>query len=155
MPELANNRIAVIDVETTGLLPKTDRVVEIAVVVLKANGTKAHEFTTLVNPKRDVGPTRIHGITSADVVRAPTFDGVLGHIAEAIDGCVAIAGHNVRFDRTFVAREFERCSAEFPECWEIDTMRVAGGGSLAACCEEFGVRFDGFDHLRFPPLCDR
>jgi DNA polymerase III epsilon subunit-like protein len=50
---------AVIDFETTGLVPeRTDRVVEIGVVLTDDNGHIEHEWTTLVNPHRDVGHLR-------------------------------------------------------------------------------------------------
>lgn len=51
----------VIDVETTRLSPKAgDRVVEIAVVYVSDAGDVQDCWSTLVNPHRDVGPTRIH-----------------------------------------------------------------------------------------------
>jgi DNA polymerase-3 subunit epsilon len=64
----------VIDLETTGLFPqKHDRVVEMAVVYLSDQGQTHGEWTTLVNPERDLGPTSIHGIKARDVLSAPTF----------------------------------------------------------------------------------
>ena len=54
--------VAVIDVETTGLSPRTDRIVEVGVVLLDSRGDVEAEFETLVNPGRDVGPTGLHGI---------------------------------------------------------------------------------------------
>jgi hypothetical protein len=66
--------IAVIDVETTGLFPwRHDRIVEIAAVVVNEHGMIEREFVSLVNPQRDVGPTRIHGLTAEDVLHAPPF----------------------------------------------------------------------------------
>ena len=54
---------SVVDVETTGLFPRAyDRIVEIAVVRLGPTGEPEEEFVTLVNPERDVGPTRIHDL---------------------------------------------------------------------------------------------
>jgi DNA polymerase-3 subunit epsilon len=53
--------LAVVDVETTGLNPyRHDRIVEVAVVVVELNGQVIREFTTLINPERDIGPTSIH-----------------------------------------------------------------------------------------------
>lgn len=54
---------AVIDFETTGLAPeRTDRVVEVGVVLTDDEGRIEHEWTTLLNPHRDIGVTHIHGI---------------------------------------------------------------------------------------------
>jgi len=66
--------IAVIDVETTGLFPfRNDRVVEVAAVVMRADGHVELEFVSLVNPARDIGPSSIHGLTSEDILHAPLF----------------------------------------------------------------------------------
>ena len=57
---------AVIDTETTGLLPShRHRVIEIAVVLLDARGQVEREWVTLLNPHRDLGPQHIHGILTA------------------------------------------------------------------------------------------
>ena len=64
---LGSTPFAVVDVETTGFSPRLhDRVVEVAVVRLE-HGQPVEEYTTLVNPGRDVGPTHVHGITGSDV----------------------------------------------------------------------------------------
>ncbi|GGT40553.1 exonuclease domain-containing protein [Nonomuraea spiralis] len=48
---------AVIDVETTGLRTSWhDRVIEVAVVLLDPLGCVTREWSTLVNPERDLGP---------------------------------------------------------------------------------------------------
>ena len=48
--------IAVIDVETTGLNPyRHDRVVEMAALAVRLDGTVVRELVTLVNPERDMG----------------------------------------------------------------------------------------------------
>ncbi|GII59244.1 hypothetical protein Pth03_76330 [Planotetraspora thailandica] len=66
---------AVIDVETTGLRPFWhDRVVEVGIVHLDPAG----EWTTLVDPERDLGPQHIYGITAADIRHAPTFGEIAG-----------------------------------------------------------------------------
>ena len=65
---------AVIDLETTGLNPdRHDRIVEIAIVHVDAAGDITYEWSTLVNPHRDMGPQHIHGISAADARRAPSF----------------------------------------------------------------------------------
>lgn len=139
--------IAVIDVETTGLFPfRHDRVVEIAVVVVDEDGAVAREFETLVNPGRDIGPTSIHGLCAEDVSHAPSFADVAGALVDAMGGAVAIAAHNVRFDRQFLEREFDRIDATLPDLPALCTMQLAGGGKLAACCECYDVAFDGAAH---------
>jgi DNA polymerase-3 subunit epsilon len=43
-------------------------------------GKVVSEFSTLVNPQRDVGPTRIHGLRARDVAAAPHFAEVAGQV---------------------------------------------------------------------------
>tara|TARA_R110002111_G_scaffold48269_3_gene85863 strand:+ start:837 stop:2069 length:1233 start_codon:yes stop_codon:yes gene_type:complete len=128
--------IAVIDVETTGLRPlRHDRVVEVAVVVVTPDGNMLREYATLVNPERDIGPTSVHGLTSADIINAPTFEMIAGDVIEAMEDCVAMAGHNFRFDHAFMTEEFKRLDVVFPAKPSICTMTLASGGSLEACCQ--------------------
>jgi DNA polymerase III subunit epsilon len=77
-------RFAVVDVETTGLYPSVDRVVEIGVVVTDRWGNVQLEYETLVNPERDVGPTSIHGLTAAMVLKAPRFAEIAGDLLTRI-----------------------------------------------------------------------
>lgn len=92
---------AVIDLETTGLYPGgNDRVLEIAVVGLDASLSQVGEFTTLLNPGRDLGPAWLHGIQAADVLQAPAFRDLAGHVLDHLRDAVVV-GHNVTFDLRF------------------------------------------------------
>lgn len=147
LSSFAHGSIAVIDVETTGLHPKGgNRIIEIAIVVIGQNGVIEKEFVSLVNPNRDVGPTKIHQINASDVVNAPKFEDIAGHILEVLQGCVAIAGHNVRFDKGFLRHEFERLEIELPEYFSLCTMHLSGGGKLFNCCERVGIKVGDIQH---------
>lgn len=75
--------LAVIDVETTGLNPyRFDRVVEVAVVLVGPGQGISAELTTLVNPERDIGPTSVHGLTASDIINAPRFAQIAGHLGK-------------------------------------------------------------------------
>jgi DNA polymerase-3 subunit epsilon len=139
--------IGVVDVETTGLFTtRHDRVVEVAAVVMQPNGHIEREFVSLVNPGRDIGPTHIHGLTTRDVLHAPLFEEIAAELVEALRGIVALAAHNVRFDRQFLEYEFSRMGCAFPDCSTICTMVLAGGGNLKNCCTINSVPFDGEAH---------
>ncbi|WP_347057375.1 exonuclease domain-containing protein [Blastococcus sp. HT6-30] len=131
--------VAVVDVETTGLSPRTDRVVEIGVVLLDDRGEVEAEFETLVNPGRDVGPTGLHGISAGDVVDAPAFADVAAHLRSLLAGRVLVA-HNALFDLRFLAREFARAGLPTALPPTLCTMRLAplffgsGTRSLQALC---------------------
>lgn len=140
--------LAVIDVETTGLNPyRHDRVVEIAAVLLSPHTGIQAELTTLVNPERDVGPTRIHGLSASDLINAPRFADIADHLVEMLRSASALVGHNVRFDVSFLQSEFRRIGVEMPPYTIIDTMALGGGGTLTACCAEHGVQCDGKEHV--------
>src|SRR5699024_1581397 len=66
-------RFAVIDVETTGLDPERERIVEIAIVRADAQGRPIDHWATRLNPGIPMRATHVHGITDADVAGAPRF----------------------------------------------------------------------------------
>jgi DNA polymerase-3 subunit epsilon len=139
--------IAIIDVETTGLSPRRhDRVLEVAAIVIEGDGRIVREFVSIVNPARDVGPSRIHGLTAADILHAPQFGEIAGLLVKALQGTIAIAGHNVRFDRQFMESEFSRIDSPMPKCFTICTMQLAGGGKLSKCCGDYGIPLSGDAH---------
>jgi DNA polymerase-3 subunit epsilon len=139
---------AVVDVETTGLYPSVDRVIEIAVVRVDSSGRLLDEWATLLDPGRDVGPTSIHGITARDVRGAPRFADIAPELRWRLGGEVLTA-HNARFDRTFLAAEFERaglpmddCSSAFCTMWGCSRYRLTSSRALAGCCAELGLCHD-------------
>jgi DNA polymerase III subunit epsilon len=139
--------IAVFDVETTGLFPsRHDRVIEVAVVIVGANGEIEREFVSLVNPGRDIGPSSIHGLTSEDILYAPRFSEIATLLFDAVQGAVAIASHNIRFDRQFLEAEFMRMGETFPDCLSLCTMELGWGGNLTKCCHDFGIPVEGEAH---------
>ncbi|MEV5068703.1 Lsr2 family protein [Microbacterium sp. LMI12-1-1.1] len=104
---------AIIDVETTGLSPKKDRVLELAVVRVDQGGNVVDEWSTRFNPEGPVGATHIHGITQADVANAPLFRDVAASVVPYIAG-LPIAAHNARFDLAFLRAEFRRAGWDLP-----------------------------------------
>ena len=139
--------LAVIDVETTGLNPyRHDRVVEVAAVLVVPGQGISAELATLVNPERDIGPTSVHGLTASEIINAPRFAEIAGHVTDMLRGAVALVGHNVRFDVSFLQAEYKRIGVEMPHYATIDTMALGGGGTLSACCAEHGVKFEGRAH---------
>lgn len=144
---MPNEKIAVLDVETTGLSPwRHDRIVEIGIVVMDADGAIEAEYETLINPTRDIGPSFIHQICSADVMRAPTFADVAGDVLEMLSACTIIAGHNVSFDKNFLVKEYDRLGVTLPDVPLLCTCRLFGRASLRSCCDELGLSFNGMPH---------
>ena len=105
---------AIIDVETTGFSPRNgDRVVEIAVARVDPSGRIEDEYSTLLDPGRDVGPIFVHGISNSEVRDAPRFDEIAGELLDRMDGAVVVA-HNAVFEERFLAAEFERAGIALP-----------------------------------------
>lgn len=95
-------RYAVIDVETTGFSPISDRVVEAACVLVQ-DGAIASTWSSLVNPERPIPEyaSRVHGITDADVAGAPPFERVQRELYALCQGATVVA-HNASFDLGFL-----------------------------------------------------
>ncbi len=132
------SRIAVVDLETTGFRPQSDRVVEIAVVTLSLPDLSiCDEFDTLLNPERDIGAQHIHGISPDMVVGAPTFREVAAILAEHVHGAVLVC-HNTGFDIPFLAHEFTRAGGIFhpgtPRCTLAATRQ-----KLSVACRDHGI----------------
>lgn len=136
-------RVAVVDVETTGLY-KSDRVVEVAVVTLDSSGTVTDVFESLVNPGRDVGPTWLHQVTPSMVTDAPAFYDVAHHVASRLDGAVVVA-HNLSFDQRMLTTELTDAGIDIHWGNGLDTLRVTGC-KLGVACDGHGVTFGGDAH---------
>ncbi len=92
------------DLETTGLDPKRDAIIEIGAIRFNEQRIE-DEFSMLVNPGRSIPPfiTQITGISDEMVRNAPKIHNVLAEF-EAFVGDVPVIGHNVRFDLGFVQK---------------------------------------------------
>jgi DNA polymerase III epsilon subunit-like protein len=103
---IAETPISILDFETTGLDPGPDRVVEVSVVRMEPGGSPRVVFDTLVDPRRRVAATSIHGITDEDVADAPTFGEIAGDLVRALSDSV-VAAYNVYFDMRFLEYELD------------------------------------------------
>lgn len=110
-----NRPLAVFDLETTGIHPAEDRIVEVALVRLLPDGGRETQ-SWLVNPGRPIpsGATAVHGIHDADVAEAPSFEALATEIAAAFEGCDLSGFHAERFDIPLLAAEFRRVGMSFP-----------------------------------------
>jgi DNA polymerase-3 subunit epsilon len=104
---------AVIDIETTGGSPVSERITEIAVYI-HDGGKITDEFISLINPERKIPYhiTNLTGITNDMVAEAPRFCEVARKIVEITDKCIFVA-HNVSFDYQFIRHEYRRLGYEY------------------------------------------
>jgi DNA polymerase III epsilon subunit-like protein len=114
----------VVDVATTGLYPQDrDRIVEIAIVHTSPDGTIEDVWSTLLDPERDPGPTRLHGLTQGDLAGAPRFTDIAAEITDRLAGRVVVA-HGSDFDLGFLVAEFTRAGLTPPR-WPVLCTRTA------------------------------
>ncbi len=92
----------VFDVETTGMSPQQDRIVEIAALRHETDGT-VRSFHSLVNPERPIpyAAVSVHKITDAMVAGAPPFSKVAQDFLSFADGSILVA-HHAEFDLAFL-----------------------------------------------------
>jgi len=135
----ADDRFAVVDVETTGVL-NSDRIVEVAVVTVSPNGVIVDEWDTLVNPQRDVGPTYLHQVSASMVSAAPTFEEIDAALAERLNGAVLVA-HNLPFDSRMLANEYDRSGGLLDPGNGVCTLRLSGE-KLSDACQRHGIPLD-------------
>lgn len=136
------------DIETTGLNPKYDKIIEIGAVRVR-NGETVDTFSTFVNPAKSL-PARIvelTGIRDADVADAPYIDEILGAFL-AFVGDDALLGHNILFDYSFVKKAAVNQKLTF-EKQGIDTLRIAKkflsgleSRQLGFLCEHYQIALD-------------
>ena len=147
IPKANPNRTAlqeylVIDTETTGLF-KNDRVIEIGAIAFNEQEI-LEEWSTLLNPNRDIGPTQIHGITPTMVSLAPEFGQISNDLARLMNNRVLIA-HNASFDVRMLGAEFARIGVEFDAGKSFCTMIAArhnlpaGTDKLTDACSYLGI----------------
>ncbi len=100
------DRVLFLDVETTGLLPMTDRVVQIALQLGQDS------FHSLLDPEMRIPEEviAIHGITNEQVKMQPRFSEIYQSLFRFVDPSKVdyVCGFNVRFDFKFLQGEFAR-----------------------------------------------
>ena len=116
----------VFDLETTGISPYRDQVVEISAVKV-VGGVPTDEFTTLVNPGMHIPAqaSAVNGITDDMVADAPAFDYALKAFMEFV-GDMVLVGHNIHsFDMKFICRDSEKFFGQTIGNDYIDTLFMA------------------------------
>lgn len=135
----------VVDIETTGLDPKKDKITEIGAILVK-NGKAADTFHTLVNPGRklDERIVDLTGLTDEMLSAAPFIQNVIDDfLTFETTGC--LLGHSVLFDYSFLKRAAVNAGKQF-ERKGIDTLAISRkylqdleSRALPYLCSYFGI----------------
>ena len=145
---------AVVDFETTGLNPETDRIVQLAAIIVNGEGDIVDSFDTIVKPESPAeyqhGAEHIHGISAEQVSSGMPLRKALEQLWSINAGHVFTA-HNAPFDLGFLHAESKRVGIEGAIESHIDTLelsrRTTGTDStrrhnLFALCEHYGIERD-------------
>jgi DNA polymerase III epsilon subunit family exonuclease len=126
--ELAQVIWTAFDVETTGLTPLVDRLIEVGAVRFQGEQV-LDTYSALINPGRPIpfDATSVHGITDAMVQQEgraaeqvlPEFRQMLG------PPTMVLVAHNAPFDLEFLATDFARLGIRYPEQPVCDTLPLA------------------------------
>lgn len=140
-------RFTAIDLETTGLAPYRDRIIEIGAVKYE-NGIAKDVFSTLVHPQITELPERIvalTGITEEMLSDAPEEEEAMRALFSFLEGEEVLLGHNVIFDYAFLKVAAKRLGREF-SYRGLDTLAISrvchpelSSKTLAAMCEAYHI----------------
>lgn len=134
-----------VDLETTGLNPKLDKIIEIGAVKVK-DGQIEGCFQTFVHPGRKIPlkVTELTGIKDEDVRHAPVIGDVLPLFLE-FAGELPLVGHSVLFDYSFLKRAAVNLGFAF-ERTGVDTLKISrkflpqlADRRLSSLCDYYGI----------------
>ena len=142
------------DLETTGLLADTDRIVEVGAVRFNPLGDVLGEFQRLVNPSRPSGARAraVHGISDEELARAEAAEVVLPEFLEFLGdpSRTILLAHNATFDAGFLGRELARMGRPMPGHDVVDTLSMArkrwpgiGSHRLEFLSQRLGLELEG------------
>jgi len=139
---------AILDIETTGGSPKTEKITEIAIFFHDGNKV-VDEWSTLINPEKTIPYfiTGLTGITNEMVADAPRFYEVAREIVERTENHT-IVGHNVKFDYSFIKSEFKHLGFEYQRqtlCTVKLSRKIFPGHksySLGKLCKDLGIEIN-------------
>lgn len=117
--------IVAVDLETTGLSPLVDKIIEIAAVKITSEG-EVSSFHQLINPLIDIPEFTIqfHGLRNEDLMTSPTIKKPLKDFWEFVGRHTMIA-HNSTFDLGYLIKASHDFQIEFPPLHVYDSCRYA------------------------------
>jgi DNA polymerase-3 subunit epsilon len=140
----------VVDVETTGLSPRSNGVIEIGLV--KVSKLKIVDtYSSFINPGKEIPYfiTQLTGITNEDVYDAPFFEDIADEITDFIGNDILTA-HNLSFDSSFLKKEFIYCGKEPLDNLGLCTLKLSRrmypmlkSKSLSVVCKHLGLKNSG------------
>ena len=146
---LSNAKYVVLDLETTGLSCKYDRIIEFGAVRVE-NGIVTANLDILINPERTISEkiTNITDITNEMVRNQPTIAEAMPNILKFLDDAILVT-HNAKFDISFLQEALKRMGLPELKNPVIDTLALsrylfpeASRHSLGSLCRNMDVVYD-------------
>ena len=136
----------VVDIETTGLHPETDEIIEVAAI--RSIGGKFEAFRSFVFPRNRIPEyvTQLTGIRNIDVMNAPQIKQVAPKLRDFIRD-LPIVAHNAPFDVKFIAAAFEQIGANIDMRY-IDTVQLARTAFPGMQNYKLGTLIEALDLIR-------
>ena len=146
----SQQNLVAFDLETTGLDPSNDRIIDFCFLTLNGELEETERFESLLNPGIPIPAetTEIHGITDQDVQKSPRFSEFADRIQQLVDHSVLIA-HNSRFDIAVLHHELVRAGkpglrATHPSIDTLEIERLVNSNTLSAAYKRYyGEPFEG------------
>ncbi|MGL4649301.1 MAG: 3'-5' exonuclease, partial [Caldilineaceae bacterium] len=144
---MSGRTFVALDLETTGLEPNRDAIIEVGAVRVQ-DGRILDRFVTFVNPQRQI-PSRIQqmtGIRDADVANAPIFEAVAADLRAFVASDVAaVVAHNAAFDLGFLRAQGLNRQRPALDTHELATIVLPGlpSYSLSELCRHFHIDLVG------------
>lgn len=135
----------IIDLETTGFSPnRGHKIIEVAAIKLDHSINIVDQYSTLINPQRDISNSDIHGITATHVKNAPTLSEVKGFLKFFLNDTILIA-HNAPFDKRFIESEVLDKKNEITALCTIQLSRMVENSipsrNLTALCNFYDIEY--------------
>jgi DNA polymerase III epsilon subunit-like protein len=145
--------IVIFDLETTGLSPSSDEIIQIAAVRMRAGWVLEQEsFATFVRPARRIPPfiSSYTGISNADVQDAPCAPEALAGFSRFVGGATLVAHNGKRFDMPFIREACARHELPVRPVGFVDSMSFSrklwggrGGHGLDAVMSRLRLSANG------------
>ncbi len=132
-----------LDLETTGLDPNKDKIIQIGFIVFNENGKIFEKYETYINTNKEIPEiiSEITGIKNEDIKNAPKFEKIKSKIQNLLNENTLV-GHNIDFDISFLIKEGITIKKTY-----IDTLFLSSAifsneksHSLENLCKNFKIK---------------
>lgn len=149
---LKDSRLVCLDIETTGLSPIWNNIIELGVVEVR-NGNIVQQYSRLFGGGRSSMflVRKIHGIKDFEREGKKTFAQCAKRVAEYLNGATLVSHNGVKFDVPFLEAKMKEAGASFSFFKHIDTYLISKKldhkfHSLEWLCQNYGIPYDESNH---------